>query len=208
MKVLVVCAAVSMLATACWADESATRDASFDPVITDGKVVGCGISFDVVRKDPDYFENDTVQAAGSVYVFRFPGKEPGVGLKLGVGPLFAADAPYHRPSAVLLVKDYVTNKDDQISKNDGENGFTLTTFKFGAKTINAVVTAETTGHVSIGYAMTEGGRLDIFDVDLSVRNIDTNKSPAVVERDYSTVAKWKSCVDDLMRQAEPQGNTR
>lgn len=198
MRSFIVGAAVSLLATASWADESATRDTSFDPIISDGRVVGCGISFDVFRRDPDYFNNEQVQAAGSVYVFLFPGKIPGVGLKLGVSPLFPSDAPYQPPKALFLVNDYRTNKDDQLGLNDGEPGYKLAQFKLGQETIKAVTTAQATGHLAMGYAMSEGGRLDIFDVDLSVRNSDRSKDPPVVEHDDSTLKKWTSCIDELL----------
>lgn len=190
-------AVFTALSSSVRADEGMTYATSVAPTFLEGQLRGCSIVFDVVRNDPEYSQNEPVQASGSLTVFAFEGAAPSVGLKLGVSPVGGQSAgKAEGPSSAYLVHGLASNINDSAGPSRASDlaGYQLFAFRLNDATAEAMSPAIETGKFKVGYTMRGGSTAAVFTVDVGVADTKDGK-PVPSATNLET---WRQCVSTLL----------
>ena len=91
--------------------ENLTLSSDAHPMFDAGKLIGCEVSFDVLRRNTSH-DNNPVELAGALAVLQWRGKEPLLVLRLG---LTTADGSHVAPGSSGLTFENTTNAGDLIA---------------------------------------------------------------------------------------------
>jgi len=177
-------ALLTTMASAAVAQVSITRAAEVYPLVQQGQLTGCQVSFSVLRSDEEYNGGRPALVNGLI-LFQLEGR---VGLRIGV----ANDARFERfiaPDRAYFFGSYKSNVMDYVDKfESSEQGFRVFLFGLGEATTDLLLGLLDTGRIEIMYAPA-GGAVDarfVFDL-------------ASFEQPYSD---YMECMATLFEQPE------
>lgn len=164
-------------------DVEQLSEATVAPVFGEGSLRGCTINFKSVQRDNLYFGGRPVGADGSFNVYHFGQGRVGAMLKVAVLDGLAL----RLPDTSYLIAGYATNAADLTANMAAEDaGYMLSTFAFGAPTVDAITHFMDDASISVGVQMNGGSSAIPFRTDLTDEQ----------------VGAWASCMERLVTDAQ------
>lgn len=181
--------------------QTITLSTQVSPQYVSGNLIGCQISFEAVRNDPEYSEGRYVYLTGNLSYLYFEGKDMILSLKLGVKGL-EENSSFLAPNEVYLMNGHETNKADFLNSNDSGEGFKIFAFSFSEIGIDATISSISKNeNFTFSYAMTPGGLNAIVPINLRVEKEDLSDSSRTVISDRNP-DEWKNCMSSTLKAAK------
>lgn len=145
---------------------SQTYSADAAPLFMDGELTGCSIVFDVTFADYRYRGGQATHAAGSINLVAVEDGSLVLGLRLGLAPAQALDAPFEAPGSAYLVDDLDTNLAELVDAFESDvPGYANWAFRLGDRTAQALMSASS-GTFTVAYTRVGGVSAQTFDVSV------------------------------------------
>ena len=177
-----------------------TTSVSFQPLRSEGSLVGCTLVYQAVAADFAYREGSPILVLGNIGV-HLQQERLVIALKIGVndleGPKLSFVAPHF---AYLQTKDATTAELPHESDDSGD-GFSLFVVAFGGASTNLITEMLGSGRVTIGFNRKRGGLDVMIPVDLTVSSSEFTENGRLRQRHTSEApGAFAQCLAVLIDQ--------
>ena len=187
--------------------DNVTLQSDVVPMFSEGRLMGCSVTFQVLQRDNVYRNGDWALLDGSVGLLYVKGKAIVGTIKLGLGVIDSNNsATRTAPAVVALIGDHSkTSAGEILTSEETQPGFRFFILDL-SKTkqsafIEALAIAQARERINGYYALTPDGLGSNFYVDMRVRHFQPSE-PGTPQFANNAGFQLKTCMDELLNLAD------
>lgn len=192
-----------------------TTESNVTSLFSDGRLLGCSVTFTVIHRDYAYHDGDYARLDGSVSLMYSEGKAIAGTLKLGVATIEEGKAARTAPiEAAVIGERSNSSLKELFESGETSPGFRLFVYDLTKTDQSAFLEAFSSAgefqRFEGYYTLKKGGLGSNFYVDMRVRSFDTS-TPNSLQLTSDAGERLKRCTEDLLalaiadEEGEPAG---